>query len=75
MAKSKQEVREDDAREIARRAFNAAADVINNLSLDMGVALAASVQVAHWMQAEVDVQTILGVDKFAHILTRGAIDE
>ena len=69
MAKSRQEVREGDARDIARQAFNAAADVINGQSLDMGIALAASAMVGRWMQAEVDTQTLLGISKFEAIST------
>lgn len=63
MAKTRQEVREGDARDIARQAFNAAADVINGQSLDMGIALAAAAMVGRWMQAEVDAVSLLGVTK------------
>lgn len=69
MARTRQEVREGDAREIARRAFNAAADVINGQSLDKGIALAAAAMVSRWMQAEVDTQALLGVSKLEAIST------
>ena len=69
MARTRQEVRDGDAREIARRAFNAAADVINGQSLDMGIALAAAAMVGHWMQAEVDAASLLGVTKPEEIST------
>lgn len=43
--------RNEEARQIATRAYNVAVDIINE-SPDLGIALAAMAQVSRWMQAE-----------------------
>lgn len=70
MTTDKQEVRAKDAQEIARRAYNAAVDVINCQSLDLGIALAACALVSNWLQGEVDSRTLLGVAKLEKIAMR-----
>ena len=61
MAKTRQEVRQQDARDIAAMALKAATDVINAQSLDAGIALAACVHAGYWLLAEARAQSLLCV--------------
>jgi hypothetical protein len=63
--------RRDEARAIATKAYNVAAEIINEAP-DKGVALAAASYVVRYLQSEIDSETLLGIDKLANIDTDNA---
>lgn len=62
--------RNNEADQLASRAYNAAAKIINEAP-DMGIALAAMTKACHWMEAEYDSRLITENRMLANIVLGG----